>query len=116
MARTIRGKVIIITGASSGIGRAAAVALGREGAKLVVVARREDRLRQLQQEINGDTLVLPMDLRDRQQVAQMIEQTMNRYGRIDVLINNAGFGFQGSVEETAAYLDGPGKPPAQLSS
>ena len=99
--RTIAGKVIVITGASSGIGRAAAVALGREGAKLVVVARREDRLKQLQQEINGDTLVLPFDLRDPQQVAQMIEQTMNRYGRIDVLINNAGFGFQGSVEKTS---------------
>src|SRR5581483_8873919 len=98
VARTIAGKVIVITGASSGIGRAAAVAIGREGAKLVVVARREDRLKQLQQEISGDTLVLPLDLRDSKQVAQMIEPTMNRYGRIDVLINNAGFGFQGSVE------------------
>lgn len=100
MARTIAGKVIIITGASSGIGRAAAVALAREGAKVVLVARREERLKQLEREINGDALVLPLDLRDKQQVEQMIEQTVKCYGRIDVLINNAGFGFQGSVEST----------------
>jgi short-subunit dehydrogenase len=104
VARTITGKVIIITGASSGIGRAAAVALGRESAKLVLVARREDRLRQLEREIHGDTLVLSFDLRDKAQVKQMMEQTINRYGRIDVLINNAGFGFQGSVENTPAEV------------
>jgi short-subunit dehydrogenase len=100
VARTIAGKVIIITGASSGIGRAAAVALGREGAKLVLVARREGRLKELEREIQGDTLVLSLDLRDKQQVQQMIQRTVSRYGRIDILINNAGFGFQGSVEST----------------
>jgi short-subunit dehydrogenase len=101
VARTIAGKVIIITGASSGIGRAAALALGREGAKLVLVARRENRLKELEAEIQGDTLSLPLDLRDNKQVEQMIQRTMDRYGRIDVLINNAGFGFLGSVESTS---------------
>jgi short-subunit dehydrogenase len=100
VARTIGRKVIIVTGASSGIGRATAVALGREGARLALVARREERLKQLEREIKGDTLVLPLDLRDKQQVERMIRETVNRYGRIDVLINNAGFGFQGSVEST----------------
>ena len=104
MARTIGGKVIIITGASSGIGRAVAIALGREGAKLVLVARREDRLKQLAEEISGDTLVLALDLRDKVQVEQMIQETFNRYSRIDVLINNAGFGFQGSVESTSPQI------------
>jgi short-subunit dehydrogenase len=100
VARTIAGKVIIITGASSGIGRAAAVALGREGAKLVLVARRENRLKELEAEIKGDTLSMPLDLRDKRQVEQMIQLTMDRYGRIDVLINNAAFGFLGTVEST----------------
>jgi short-subunit dehydrogenase len=100
VARTIDGKVIIITGASSGIGRAAAVALGRERARLVLVARRESRLKELEAEIKGDTLSLPLDLRDQRQVEQMIRSTMDRYGRIDVLINNAAFGFLGTVEST----------------
>ena len=100
MARTISGKVIIVTGASSGIGRAAALPLGREGAKLVLVARRENRLKELEAEIRGDTLSLALDLRDKQQVERMIHSTVDRFGRIDVLINNAGFGFQGFVEST----------------
>jgi len=100
VARKIADKVIIVTGASSGIGRATAVALGREGAKLALVARRENRLRELEAEIGRDALVLPLDLRDKQQVEQMIRSTADRFGRIDVLINNAGFGFMGSVEST----------------
>ena len=100
MARTIKDKVVIITGASSGIGRATAVALGREGAKLVLVARRENRLKELEQEIGGDILSLILDLGDKRQVEQMIRAAHDRCGRIDVLINNAGFGFLGSVEST----------------
>ena len=100
MARTIEGKVIIVTGASSGIGRALALALGRERARLVLVARRQGRLNELQAEIGGETLSLPLDLRDRAKVEQMIRSTKDRFGRIDVLVNNAGFGFLGSVEST----------------
>ena len=100
MARTIKDKVVLITGASSGIGRATALALGREGAKLVLVARRENRLKELEQEIGGDLLSLILDLGDKRQVEQMIRAAHDRYGRIDVLINNAGFGFLGSVEST----------------
>ena len=98
--RTISDKVVIVTGASSGIGRATAIALAREGAKLVLVARREHRLRELASEICRNSLVLPLDLRDKQQVEQMIRSAVDRFGRIDVLINNAGFGFMGSVEST----------------
>ena len=74
--------------------------LGRENAKLVLVARREDRLKELAAEIGGETLVLALDLRDKTQVEQMIRAANERFGRIDVLINNAGFGFLGSVEST----------------
>src|SRR5436305_8989718 len=100
MAKLIKGKVIIVTGASSGIGRSTALALGREHARLVLVARRENRLKELEKEIGGDTLLLTLDLREKAQVEQMIRLTVEQYGRIDVLINNAGFGFQGSVENT----------------
>jgi short-subunit dehydrogenase len=99
----IKGKVIIITGASSGIGRAAAVILAREKARLVIVARRENLLRELSKEVGG-ALSLVLDLRHRNQVETMIERTKQEFGRIDVLINNAGFGFYGSVEKTPAAV------------
>jgi len=99
----LRDKVIIITGASSGIGRATAVALAAEKTKLVLVARREERLASLGVEVEragGSAFVLPLDLRETDRVKQMIHSTLDRFGRIDVLINNAAFGFYGSVEST----------------
>jgi short-subunit dehydrogenase len=102
-ARTISGKVVIITGASSGIGRALAMALAREGAKLALVARRESLLQELERDTKlagGTTVSMPLDLREKGDVETMIRSTRDRYGRIDVLINNAGFGFYGAVEDT----------------
>jgi short-subunit dehydrogenase len=102
-ARAIAGKVIIVTGASSGIGRATALALARHGATLVIVARREHLLGSLERDLQsaGSTAVaMPLDLREKTQVETMISRTRERFGRIDVLINNAGFGYWGSVEET----------------
>src|SRR5437667_9940323 len=103
--RDIAGKIIIITGASSGIGRATALALAREPAQLVLVARRHDRLAALEEEIRkagGIATSMVLDLRQRDQVETMIRSTHDRFGRVDVLINNAGFGFLGSVEKTPA--------------
>lgn len=103
--KTISGKVIIITGASSGIGRASAIALARERAKLVLVARRENMLNSLAEEVKragGTALVLALDLSEKDQVKKMIYSTRDQFGRIDVLINNAAFGFYGSVESTSA--------------
>jgi len=99
----IANKVIVVTGASSGIGRAVALALAREHARLVLVARREPLLESLAEEVRkegGIALVLPLDLRDKTQVEKMILSTREEFGRIDVLINNAGFGYLGTVEET----------------
>jgi short-subunit dehydrogenase len=95
----IQDKVIIITGASSGIGRATAIALAREKARLVLVARRENLLQELVSEIQGGML-MALDLRQKDHVENMIRRTKEEFGRIDVLINNAGFGFYGSVEKT----------------
>ena len=100
-------KVVIITGASSGIGRATAVALAPERAKLVLVARREEMLRSLAEEVKsagGTAFVLPLDLRQREHVKQLVQSTQDRFGRIDVLINNAAFGYYGSVENTPAEI------------
>jgi len=105
MSRTIADKVIIITGASSGIGRATALALGRQGAKLVLVARRENLLHEIESEVRSrgtEALSMRLDLREEEQVRKMIHMTRERFSRIDVLINNAGFGFYGSVENTPA--------------
>ncbi|MEP7135889.1 MAG: SDR family oxidoreductase [Chloroflexota bacterium] len=93
----IKGKVIIVTGASSGIGEATARQFGKEGAKLVLAARRVDRLNALAQEIatmntGAETLVVQADLSKLEEIQTLIKHTMDKFGRIDVLVNNAGFG------------------------
>jgi short-subunit dehydrogenase len=103
MGRQIAEKVIIITGASSGIGRETALILAREGAKLVLVARRPEPLEKVRSELavtGASILVLSLDLKRREDVERMVKVTRERFGRIDVLINNAGFGFFGTVENT----------------
>ena len=94
-------RVIIVTGASSGIGRAAALALAAPGAKLVIVARREKLLNELAAGLaarGGTPLALALDLTQPGAVDTMIRSALDRFGRIDVLINNAGFGYYGTVE------------------
>jgi uncharacterized protein len=93
----IKRKVVIVTGASSGIGEATARQFGREGAKIVLAARRVDRLEALAKEITAsgtgaETLVVAADLSKLEDIQSMIDQTLKKFGRIDVLVNNAGFG------------------------
>ena len=89
----IQNKVVIITGASSGLGEATAKRLAASGAKLMLAARREDRLKELVAAIaqtGGTATYLVTDVVDRAQVEALAKQTLSTYGRIDVLINNAG--------------------------
>jgi len=93
----IKGKVVIVTGASSGIGEATARQFGREGAKVVLAARRVDRLEALAHEINkmntgAEPFVVQADLTKLEVIQSLIQKAMEKFGRIDVLVNNAGFG------------------------
>ena len=103
MRGSLRGKVIVITGASAGIGREAARLFAAEGAHVVSAARRADRLAELQHEIEeagGRCLAVPTDVAERPQVERLRDATLEHFGRIDVWVNNAGYGLVGSVEQT----------------
>jgi NADP-dependent 3-hydroxy acid dehydrogenase YdfG len=83
-------KVVLVTGASSGIGAGIARELGRAGATLALGARRTDRLEALAAEIGGATLIRRLDVTDRADVAAFARAARERFGRVDVIVNNAG--------------------------
>lgn len=90
------GQVILITGASSGIGMAVAKAFAKEGGSLMLAARRLDRLSELAatcQALGVPCEIMGTDVQDYPQVLRLIEKTIQKYGRIDVLVNNAGLGI-----------------------
>lgn len=89
----LKEKVVIITGASEGIGRALAVEFAQKKSKLVLCARNENRLKELAAEVEtlgAKAVVVPADLADKKACSSLIETAMESYGRIDVLVNNAG--------------------------
>ena len=91
----IEGKVVVITGASSGIGEATALLLGSRGAKVVLGARRSDRLEALAVRIRdagGEVAYARTDMRRRDDLSNLVRLACERYGKLDVLINNAGVG------------------------
>lgn len=94
----IAGKVVLITGASQGIGRATARLFAQHGARLALAARSTDMLETLAQELPG-ALVLPTDLRQPDAAQQMVARTVAHYGCLDVLINNAGQGLHVPIEQ-----------------
>ena len=91
-----KDKVVIVTGASSGIGKASALEFAREGAKTVLVSRSAEKLERVADEIRGfnpSVLVVPTDITLRGQVHEMVEEVLSQFGRIDVLFNNAGSSY-----------------------
>jgi len=91
MTENIKNKVVVITGASSGLGEAAARLLAKEGAKLVLGARRLDRLEALAAELSlGKDAILSTDVTDVGQVRRLVDHAVKTHGRVDVIINNAG--------------------------
>lgn len=99
----LQGDVALITGASSGIGEASAQELARDGATIAVAARRETKLRKLARSLENEfgcsTLVVPTDVTDESQVNNMIEETVDSFGSLDIVVNNAGIGHSGRVDE-----------------
>jgi short-subunit dehydrogenase len=95
MTIALKDKVVIITGASSGIGAATAHRLARDGVHLTLAARRQDRLEQVAAEVGklgGDALIVQTDVRNHDELERMVQTTLDKWGRVDVLINNAGVG------------------------
>ncbi|MEI3607841.1 SDR family oxidoreductase [Pseudogracilibacillus sp. SE30717A] len=96
-------KTAIVTGASSGIGKAIATKLANEGVNVVLAARREDKLTMLEQQINdqgiGKALAVPTDVSDRNEVETMVEKAKEHFGDIDILVNNAGLMLNALVTE-----------------
>jgi NADP-dependent 3-hydroxy acid dehydrogenase YdfG len=94
----INGAVVLVTGASSGMGAATARAASHAGARVVLVARREERVRQLADEL-GEAVPIRCDVTEPDQVQAAVRTATDEFGRIDVLVNNAGQGLQAHIDE-----------------
>lgn len=102
--RSLLGDVAIVTGASSGIGAAVASELGRHGAKVVLAARRADRLEAQAQAIRdagGEALAVPTDVADATDLQLLVDRAIASFGEVDVLVNNAGAGWTNPVATSA---------------
>lgn len=103
MAQSINGKKIILTGSSSGIGRAAAIQLAEKGAEMFLMARRKEELQNVQQEIEaagGIAHIYPTDLTDLESLDVLIDDILAEHGKIDVLVNNAGRSIRRPVRKS----------------
>jgi len=101
MTKGIKDKIVVVTGASSGLGEATARLLSAQGATVVLGARRADRLQALAKDLEsraGKALALTTDVRLREQVKALVDSAVQTYGRIDVMINNAGLMPQAPLE------------------
>jgi NADP-dependent 3-hydroxy acid dehydrogenase YdfG len=100
-ATNLRGKVAIVTGASSGIGAAIAEELVKRGTRVALFARRENRLQALAQRLagqgSGETLIVPGDVSKPEDVQNLVNQTVQRWGKLDIVIANAGFGYRAPI-------------------
>jgi len=101
MTQGIKDKTVVITGASSGLGEATARHLAKQGAKLVLGARRQDRIQALAKELTSSrskAVAVTMDVTDRQQVQHLVDTAVESFGRVDAMINNAGLMPQALLE------------------
>ncbi|WP_455449713.1 SDR family NAD(P)-dependent oxidoreductase [Natrinema thermotolerans] len=102
---TLNDETIIVTGASKGLGRSMALALSERGANVVLTARSEDELETVADEAAGETLVVPADVRAADDVDRVVEATLERFGRVDTLINNAGVSGLSFGEERRSLVE-----------
>jgi len=95
-------KIVVITGASSGIGEACAIEFAKKRANLVLVARRNEKLLEVEKKLskyNVKTVIIACDVSDKSQVKQMCKQVLDEFNQIDILVNNAGFAIYGTISE-----------------
>jgi short-subunit dehydrogenase len=102
MAGKIAGQVVIVTGASSGIGAVTARELARRGARVVLAARREQELREVAGNCDGEApLIVPTDMAQPDEIHRLVEKTLETYGKIDVVVNSAGIGGGGRFDQVS---------------
>lgn len=102
MQHQIKGKVIVVTGASSGIGKATARTLAENGAKVVLGARNTEQLKQITEEIKsngGEAVYVKTDVKHRTDLVQLVELAISAYGKLDVIVNNAGICQLNRIDE-----------------
>ena len=97
----LNGKIAVVTGASSGLGKDAAIAYAKEGANVCLLARRVEKIESLAKELEGlgvKSIALKCDVSKEDEIKSAVEDIINRFGRIDILLNNAGIAIGGGVE------------------
>lgn len=104
LAKTVGGKTVLVTGSSSGIGEETAYLLGKAGANVILVARRQDRLDLVADKINaagpGSAQVFPADLSDHEDAARLAQQVVSEVGPVDILVNNAGKSINRTISDS----------------
>ena len=100
---SIQDDVIVVTGASRGLGRSMAERFSEEGARIVLTARDEEQLTDVADDLPGESLVSPADVRDADAVERVVEETVEAFGRIDTLVNNAGVSILG-MQDSRKFL------------
>ena len=101
---SLTDKVVVITGASGGIGRETALAFARERAVLVLADVNEEPLRELAEQIEadgGEAIAVPTDVSKRDEMERLMQAAVDRFARVDILLNNAGFGLGATIEQTS---------------
>lgn len=101
----IKGKIVWITGASSGIGEATAIALSKKGAKVILSSRKRDQLEQVASKCAGETYILPLDLADSSNFNEVTQEAIKAFGQVDILLNNGGISQRSLASETPLDID-----------
>ncbi len=99
MSERLKGKIGIVTGAGTGIGRACAIALAREGAQVALVGRRRDRVEEVTREIGDSAFAIPADVSRTNEIERLLDQAVRRFGGLNFLLNNAGVLHIGNAEQ-----------------